>query len=107
MPRNGVCWTGLVPGLPEAPLVSAARGQIVRVSMPNDTAFPHAMHLHGHHFRQNLGGGRFGPLRDTILVGSGDTAEIVFNANNPGDWLLHCHMLGHQATGMKTWIHVA
>ena len=73
--------------------------------MVNDTAWPHAMHLHGHHFRV-LGEGGPGPLRDTHLMGRGETAEIAFVADNPGDWLLHCHMLEHSAGGMMAWLRV-
>ena len=64
------------------------------------------MHLHGHHFRQVLAEGTLGPLRDTLLMDRGATADIAFVADNPGDWLLHCHMLEHAAGGMMTWLRV-
>jgi len=35
-----------------------------------------------------------------------ETTEIAFVADNPGKWLLHCHMLGHAASGMTHWIMV-
>ncbi len=95
-----------IAGLPDAPLVEAARGETLRIPLVNDTAFPHAMHLHGHHFREILPDGSTGPMRDTILIEAGETREIVFAADNPGDWLLHCHMLAHQIAGMKTWLRV-
>ena len=50
--------------------------------------------------------GSLGPLRDTLLVERDETAEIAFVADNPGDWLLHCHMLEHSVSGMMTWIRV-
>ena len=75
--------------------------------MVNDTAWPHAMHLHGHHFRRLGADGRPGPLRDTVLIDRHEAAEIAFVADNPGDWLLHCHMLEHSVSGMKTWMKVA
>jgi FtsP/CotA-like multicopper oxidase with cupredoxin domain len=65
------------------------------------------MHLHGHHFRRLGADGAPGPLRDTTLVAPGDRANIAFVADNPGAWLLHCHMLEHSAAGMSTWIEVA
>jgi FtsP/CotA-like multicopper oxidase with cupredoxin domain len=37
----------------------------------------------------------------------GETVQIAFVADNPGDWLLHCHMLEHSAGGMMTWLRVA
>ena len=92
--------------MPVAPLVEAARGETVRIRMMNDTAWPHAMHLHGHHFRKIDPGKAPGPLRDTLLMDRGEIAEIAFVADNPGDWLLHCHMLEHAAGGMMTWLRV-
>ncbi|MDU8929833.1 multicopper oxidase family protein [Alisedimentitalea sp. MJ-SS2] len=105
--REGQIWTfnGEV-GLPEAPLITAQRGETIRIPMQNNTVFPHAMHLHGTHFQEVLPDGTFGPLKDTILMDARETREIAFVADNPGDWLLHCHMLSHQAAGMKTWLRV-
>lgn len=91
----------------ETPLIDAAQGETIRIAMTNDTAWPHAMHLHGHHFRQISADGSVGPLRDTLLMNRGETVEIAFVADNPGDWLLHCHMLEHSAGGMMTWLHVS
>lgn len=93
--------------MPDAPLLTASRGETVRLAMANDSAWPHAMHLHGHHFRAIASDGAAGPLRDTLLLDRGETAEIAFVADNPGDWLLHCHMPGHSFSGMKTWFRVA
>ncbi|MBE1295081.1 MAG: multicopper oxidase domain-containing protein [Rhodobacteraceae bacterium] len=95
-----------VVGRPDAPLVRASLGESVQITMTNDTAFPHAMHLHGMHFAEVLPEGRLGPLRDTLLMMRGETRTIAFNAHNPGKWLLHCHMLSHHAAGMGTWIEV-
>ncbi|MCA0996097.1 multicopper oxidase family protein [Alloyangia pacifica] len=80
-------------------------GETARITFVNDTVFPHAMHLHGMHFRQ-LNEGAAGPMRDTLLVMPQQSAEIAFVADNPGKWLLHCHMLGHAASGMSNWIEV-
>jgi FtsP/CotA-like multicopper oxidase with cupredoxin domain len=91
----------------DTPLLDARVGETVRIAMINDTAWSHGMHLHGHHFRQIGVDGRLGPLRDTILMNRGETVEIAFVADNPGDWLLHCHMLEHSAGGMMTWLRVA
>ncbi|WP_170331881.1 multicopper oxidase family protein [Ruegeria arenilitoris] len=105
--REGQIWTfNGIAGLPENPLASVSRGDVVRIQIKNDTVFPHAMHLHGTHFQEVLADGSLGPLRDTILVDRVETREIAFVADNPGDWLFHCHMLSHQAAGMKTWLSV-
>ncbi|KII18275.1 multicopper oxidase family protein [Phaeobacter sp. S60] len=94
-------------GLGEAPFTTLSRGETARIRMKNDTMFPHAMHLHGMHFRVRKEDGALGPLRDTVLVMPNETTEITFLADNPGKWLLHCHMLGHAASGMTNWIMVA
>ncbi|WP_050602612.1 multicopper oxidase family protein [Ruegeria sp. 6PALISEP08] len=92
---------------PDDPFLKAEIGSPHRVEFVNETAFPHAMHLHGHHFRLILDDGSLGPWRDTVLVGRGQTRQIALIADNPGDWLLHCHMLGHAASGMMSWFRVA
>lgn len=105
--ENGQIWTfNGVAGLPEEPLIDVSAGELVEVPMQNDTVFPHAMHLHGHHFQERLPDGTLGPLRDTLIINRNETRNVVFRADNPGDWLLHCHMLSHQKSGMKTWIRV-
>ncbi len=95
-----------VAGMPEEPFLSLGLGETARIALQNETAFPHGMHLHGHHFRE-VRGDSLGPWRDTILVSPGQQTEVAFLADNPGDWLLHCHMVEHAAGGMMTWIRVS
>ena len=92
---------------PREPLFAARRGETVLLEMINDTAWPHGMHLHGHHFCAVSADGSLGPWRDTLLVGREKTVRIAFVADNPGDWLLHCHMLEHSVSGMLTWFRVS
>lgn len=92
--------------MPADPLVAVSTGETVRLKMVNDTGWQHAMHLHGHHFRRIGADGALGPLRDTLLVEPDETADVAFVADNPGDWLLHCHMVEHSAAGMMTWLRV-
>ena len=40
------------------------------------------------------------------VIDGDETVEIAFVADNPGKWLLHCHMLEHAAAGMQTWFEV-
>ena len=89
-------------GRDATPLLEVARGESVRLGMANDSAFPHAMHLHGMHFSEVLPDGALGPL----LLGPDEVREVAFAAHNPGDWLFHCHMLGHHAGGMGSFIRV-
>ena len=94
-------------GLQAEPLHRFERGETGRITLTNDTRFAHGIHLHGHHFNEVGADGSIGPLRDTSLVQAGQARDIDCVFDNPGKWLLHCHMLGHQASGMTTWIEVA
>ncbi|MBY6002351.1 multicopper oxidase family protein [Salipiger bermudensis] len=94
-------------GRSDTPFASLSRGETVRLRLTNETVFPHAMHLHGMHFREIRADGSLGPLRDTILSLPQVPLEIAFASDNPGKWLFHCHMLAHAASGMTTWIEVA
>ena len=91
------------------PLARIARGRTMLIRYENKTSWPHAMHLHGHHFRllERQGGRPPEPYWwDTLLVQPGETALTAFVADNPGNWMIHCHMLDHQASGMDTWFEV-
>ncbi|WP_417206708.1 multicopper oxidase family protein [Antarctobacter sp.] len=96
-----------ISGLRDAPFARFEQGETARITLINDTAFPHGIHLHGHHFYELDATGTQGDLRDTTLLMAGETRDILCVFDNPGKWLLHCHMLGHQASGMKTWVEVA
>ena len=101
---RGLVWAmNGVAGMPLDPLFSVKAGQTVIVRIVNEGAWPHAMHFHGHHFRETRNGA---PWRDTVLLTRNTTKEIAFVADNPGRWMLHCHMLEHQAGGMATWFEV-
>ena len=95
-----------VSNLPDKPWLSVNRGTSVQISLVNETAFPHGIHLHGQHFFEISANGEIGALRDTTLVEGRGKKQIRCEFRNPGKWLLHCHMLGHAATGMKTWVEV-
>lgn len=99
-----------VANLADTPMFSVERGETVSIDIVNDTAFAHAMHVHGHHFCVVTPGADEidlnKPWRDTLLVAPERTARIAFVAENPGKWLLHCHMLEHAAAGMNSWFEV-
>jgi FtsP/CotA-like multicopper oxidase with cupredoxin domain len=93
-----------------APLLTLARGRSHLIELRNDTAWWHPIHLHGHSFRIVARNGR--PLArrdlvDTTLLPPRETAQIAFVADNPGDWMFHCHVLEHQAGGMMATVRVA
>ena len=93
-----------------APLLSLAQGSSQRVELINRTAFPHPIHLHGHAFRVLTRNGApepHTPFRDTVLLGTEETVEIAFVADNPGQWMFHCHVLEHQEAGMMAVVDVS
>jgi CopA family copper-resistance protein len=75
-------------------------GDVVRFTFQNDTMMHHPMHLHGHFFRVINAAGDFSPLKHTVDVPPHGTRTIEFLANEPGEWMLHCHNLYHMKTGM-------
>lgn len=99
-------FNGAIGKMDGPPLAELSHGEHVRLKIVNDTVFPHAMHLHGMHFREITEDGELGDLRDTTLLLRGETREVAFVADNPGDWLFHCHMLSHAAAGMMTRLRV-
>ena len=76
-------------------------GQRVRLRFANTTTMYHPMHLHGHTFQVRSPGGA-GPRKDTLIVLPGRAVEVDFDANNPGQWLTHCHNVYHGEAGMMT-----
>ncbi|MCK0166706.1 multicopper oxidase family protein [Jannaschia sp. S6380] len=108
---NGMVWAfnGMAHGM-KTPMFRAPLGRTVHLEMVNRSIFPHAIHLHGHHFTVLSRNGAPDPhrdVRDTVLIGGDETLEIAFVADNPGQWMIHCHMLSHQASGMMAWFEVA
>jgi FtsP/CotA-like multicopper oxidase with cupredoxin domain len=97
---NNVAWTNETPPLP------VARGERVELLFVNQTPMPHPMHLHGHEFQViEINDQRFsGAVRDTVLVPPGHRVLVAFDANNPGLWALHCHLLYHMEAGMFTTV---
>jgi manganese oxidase len=67
----------------------------------------HPIHLHGHTFVvTGTEGGRqprttWGP-KNTVLVGVAEAADVEFVANNPGDWMIHCHLPHHMMNQMSS-----
>jgi FtsP/CotA-like multicopper oxidase with cupredoxin domain len=100
----GYIWTlNGVPYGEDTPLPIHA-GQRVEIVMVNTTPMPHPMHLHGHTFQVvKIDNQRFpGAMRDTVLVPPNTRVTIAFDADNPGRWAFHCHLLYHLDAGMMT-----
>ncbi|WP_049894549.1 multicopper oxidase family protein [Halogranum rubrum] len=80
---------------PNADSLPIQEGDHVRVQLNNRSAMLHPMHLHGHFFRVG------DALKDTVIVPSHmGSVTFDFVADNPGDWLFHCHNAYHLEGGM-------
>ncbi|MEV0085534.1 multicopper oxidase family protein [Saccharopolyspora sp. NPDC050642] len=77
------------------------QGERVRLRFVNRTMMFHPMHLHGHTYQVVTGPGA-GPRKDTSIVLPMETLEVDFQADNPGQWMIHCHNAYHGEAGMMT-----
>ena len=105
---NGVSMTGDAPQ--GAPMLRLPRGTSHVLVFRNETAWWHPMHLHGHSLKLLRRNGVAGPHQiwgDTVLVPPRQTVEAAFVADNPGQWLLHCHVMDHQMAGLMTLLQIA
>lgn len=81
-------------------LIEIESGEVVRFTFENQSMMHHPMHLHGHFFRVLTDAGELSPLKHTVDVPPHGTRTIEFYANEPGQWMLHCHNLYHMDSGM-------
>jgi FtsP/CotA-like multicopper oxidase with cupredoxin domain len=87
------------------PLV-VQHGERVRIRILNFSPIQHhPVHLHGHTFWVTAHEGARMPKsawvpRNTELVAVAQSSSVEFIANNPGDWMLHCHMTHHMMNHM-------
>ena len=105
---NGVAMPGDDMGHMK-PVLTLTRGKSYILAIDNQTAWYHPIHLHGHSFRVITRNGRrtkYQEWRDTVLIPPRERAEAAFVADNPGDWMFHCHILDHQEGGMMSIIRV-
>jgi FtsP/CotA-like multicopper oxidase with cupredoxin domain len=90
-------------------------GDQVKIRLLNEMAGDHPMH---HPFHVH-GAGRFLILsrdgvvepnlvwKDTVLVRTGETVDILLDVTNPGLWMAHCHIAEHHESGMMFSFRVA
>ena len=85
-------------------------GSRVRIRFMNLSAMDnHPMHLHGHTFWvTGTEGGRIPESAwiptNNVLVSVGQSRDVEFIANNPGDWMVHCHILHHMMNHMVSMV---
>ncbi|MES2643566.1 MAG: multicopper oxidase family protein [Myxococcota bacterium] len=99
---NGEAW-------PDVTTHVAGLGADAIIEVRNLSATNHPFHLHGQHFEVLSIDGVPLPARrveDTVDIGIRQRVRLLLRAENPGDWLLHCHLLGHEEGGMMTVLRV-
>jgi len=85
------------------------RGALQVIDVSNDLGMEHPFHLHGQWFTVLSRNGQPAPelgLRDTVLVGGMETVRIATTFDNPGLWMVHCHILEHAEAGMMAVVEV-
>jgi CopA family copper-resistance protein len=75
-------------------------GERLRVVLVNDTMMTHPMHLHGMWSELEAADGEFMARRHTIAVQPAQRVAFLVNADAPGGWAWHCHILYHMEAGM-------
>jgi FtsP/CotA-like multicopper oxidase with cupredoxin domain len=100
---NGRCGPYLTP-------LVVRLGNRVRIRILNFSSMDHhPIHLHGHTFWvTGTEGGRIPESAwipgNNVLVGVAQVREFEFIANNPGDWMMHCHMFHHMMNHMVSGV---
>jgi FtsP/CotA-like multicopper oxidase with cupredoxin domain len=125
---NPVEWEGTMPGMNWATTAAQARwilrdpaagvdnmavawrfrqGDLVRIRLANVREVLHGMqhpvHLHGQRFLVLAVNGEANPApvwKDTVLVPTGGTVDLLVEMSNPGPWMAHCHIAEHLQAGM-------
>jgi FtsP/CotA-like multicopper oxidase with cupredoxin domain len=77
-------------------------GQRATLTFNNMSMMWHPMHLHGHTFQVINRDGSRGARKDTVIVLPMQRLTVDVVADNPGEWMLHCHNTYHQEAGMMT-----
>jgi len=89
------------------------QGSVVKLRVFNDHKsfhpMQHPIHLHGQRMLVVSRDGVPTPnlvWKDTVLIPVGSTVDLLIDASNPGDWMLHCHIAEHLGSGMMMTMHV-
>ncbi len=87
--------------LSETDKIPVKKGEILRITIYNNSMMRHPMHLHGFDFRVINDLGENAPLKNVMDIMPMETNIIEFLANEEGDWFFHCHILYHMMAGMN------
>ncbi len=98
---NRYVWSMDNKVLSESDKIPVKKGEILRITLYNNSMMRHPIHLHGFDFRIINGQGENAPLKNVLDIMPMETDTIEFLANEEGDWFFHCHILYHMMAGMN------
>ena len=98
---NRYVWSMDNKVLSEVDKIPVKKGEILRITLYNNSMMRHPMHLHGFDFRLINEKGEKSPLKNVMDIMPMETNVIEFEANAEGDWFFHCHILYHMMAGMN------
>ena len=105
---NKQTWANVDHSTLGPPLAKLQSGKSCIFELQNLTPHAHPIHIHGHTFEvltSNLR--KLPPFRaDTVLLLPKERMEVALVAGSAGKWMLHCHILEHQETGMMGYVEV-
>ena len=94
---------------PEVTIPEVGRAETAVIEVRNLSAAEHPFHLHGQSF-EVLSIDGVPPnhrwVEDTLNVGIRQTLRLQVTNPTSGDWMAHCHILGHAEQGMMTLLRV-
>ena len=105
MEDGGRAWSINGTRFPDHEPLDLRQGERVRLEFVNRTMMFHPMHVHGHTFGlvgYGADQGIAGLRKDTVNVLPMQRLAVDFDADNPGQWVAHCHNIYHAETGMMT-----
>jgi CopA family copper-resistance protein len=98
---NRYIWSMDDKVLAESDKILVKKGEILRITLFNNSMMRHPMHLHGFDFRVLNKNGLQAPLKNVLDIMPMETNVIEFEAKTDGDWFFHCHILYHMMAGMN------
>lgn len=93
-------WTLDNKTVAESDKILIKKGEVLRITIYNNSMMRHPMHLHGHDFRLINSKGDYAPSKNVMDIAPMETDTFEFAANQDGDWFFHCHILYHMMAGM-------
>jgi CopA family copper-resistance protein len=87
--------------------IELRHGERLRLTMVNDTMMEHPIHLHGMWLELENGQGEHIPRKHTLAIKPAERVSVLIDADAPGRWAFHCHLLYHMHMGMFRVVRVA